>query len=375
MDMDTLDHILNLNGATDYLLSESWRETISHSLLREAEAFLQYTSPLGFEVIPYHDSDAIEIEASFQQSPRRYHQTCLSLFIPPVPPHALELSSTCSCHESSICKHAVALLLYTVKQLHAYPKTPQTGPFIPPDIRGWLHHIESIKKKENKPKGKPSNQSLAYCIMFDNLDEYAPVFEIRLCKHLKSGDVIDTFTTPTANPQKPAKYMVEADIYPCTLYRQIHNPYFSSDVVLNSHLSAVLLDAAIQTNRLYLIEDLDISEQDAKLISLGKKISPELTWLTQADGSAKPSLNLPPHCKIIPTTPPYALDTHQLVIHPLSNKNHSTNTLLEWAQGPSIPAEIIHTLLPDFKRINLPQPKALEQKSLPPTSPVPHLTL
>lgn len=375
--MVELKHIIQHSSLVHFLLSEEWKDRFASEDLRDGEELLKTHSIRGYEIFSFmkDEGNGVYLESSFRSSARRYHQTEVALAIND---GVCDVDSRCSCPDAYLCAHSAALVMHTQALLLEHPETQNITKLGSPQVFDWLNTIKKIQEESEKEKTKPtkpSNQSLAYCLQLSRDNSAHPFISLRICKTTQKGSVIDAFTTPTANPHQPARYMTEADIFPCTLYQQLNRIYYGAETTLEGNLAGKLLQEINKTNRLYFIEKYDEPEHPANLITQGETIKPRLTWHTHPDGSTEPALGLPPHAILIPTEPPYCFDRDKLEIHPVSTEKLSLKMLLAWSQGPTIPAENIENLAPELGKVKLPEPTPLEKELLPKSKPSPSLRL
>ena len=372
--MEHLERITEHSVVVDFILSEEWREDYDSDSLEAAEGALSGSPILGFEVVEI-DTGELIIECSFRTSSRRYHQAEIVLNFDE---EFCDFITRCSCPDGYLCMHSAALLMHTGRLLLEKTGTPNISKLGSPAVFNWLNTIkklnEETENKSTKPP-KPSNQSLAYCLHLANEYSQLPYISLRICKETKKEKMIDTFTTPTANPQQPARYMCNEDIFPCSLYHQLSRSYYSNEIPLEGEGSGKLLEEINKTDRLYFLKDETGHQQPAQRITLGETFHPNLAWVSQSNGSATPSLNLPPKAILIPTEPLFCFDEDTFELRKVSTEEHSAEFLLAWNKGPSIPAEKIEDIAPELTKAKLPKPTPLEKESLQKSKPTASLKL
>ncbi len=384
-----LNLILREPDLVDYLKRRAWKKEFKERILDRAQ---EYTGSsrlldLNVELDEEDDPETIILQAKFKGRYGKIYTT--RVFLDCLDSRSeggkiWEPDGDCSCPVGFNCKHAAAALLSVSSQLDAH--VGNTFPVIDRETQRWLRELKMSQEAQRKDSSsdspqkvqKPASQQfLAYSLVIsENAPLSPPRFNIFLGRHLKACDLIDTYTNPYPNLSKPPKYMDESDIYPCFLYQQIGESLYYDGLGrrLRGKLGAKLLQAALETERLFVVTKLD-SRHPTNFVTLGDPIEPKLDWFTHSDGSVSPVLNLPHSAVLIPTEPPYAFSLKTSQLYPVNTDSVSLDMMLQWESGPTLSPLQIPEVLPDLVRVKLPKPVSLEVKKLPPSAPAPHLKI
>ncbi len=370
------DFILKRPKLVEYILEQNWLKDYSAEDEKMALQLISDKKLLGYEIYQCEEEDDIIIGCSFREkNRRRYLQS--EVYIERISNY-YDHHVRCTCKLPFYCHHNLALLIHTRQLLLECESVNAIARLGSTAVYNWLERISTISQTPNTPKKKKKPKSptsfLAYCLMIWNNEV---ILKLKIGKRRKNELFIDTYTTPSADPTQPPRYMRDEDTFPCTLYHQHLKSFYTDHVNLSfdSHVTKRILKEAISMSRLFYIEDESSREQPANPVTLEKTITPKLDWEVLPDGSTKPTLGFSPGTIMIPSDPPYAFNKDDLTIRPISTAKFPLNLLYEWDRGPIIPAKNIHAVAPELKKVALPKPKELEKKSLKKSTPVPHLRL
>jgi len=365
-----------------FFLASHWENDFSKTTLSRAQ---KYTTPprlISVKVVNC-GPEYIQVRGKFKGNHGKNYTTEVSLEYYDFD-SSWELFADCSCPVSVFCKHGAALLTLITQHLKSSSHSPST--LANKKAKQWLNQLKTTQEKNqpsagqtNAKKKQPSNtQFLAYCLKASKSEKRSPLkLKFHLGRHLKSADVIDTYSSPHPTPAKPTRYMEANDSYPCYLYQQEpqYRFYSNSSIHLSGTLGAELLQATLKTGRLFLVTDRHDTHHPTTPVTLGDPIEPQLDWHSHMDGSVSPVVKLPNNAILLPTEPPYAFSFESAQLYPIKTDKHSQETIQEWKNGPTIPATSIPEILPELEQVKLPKPNALTLKKLKPSTPTPRLKL
>ena len=300
----------------------------------------------------------------------------------------LDMETECSCYHGNRCKHAVAVL-ETLKAIAASTPDP-AGPRISMELANWLHQIKETgtsKPAARKSPAKSYNKFLAYCIE-PQTNPYARgeerlVFALRVGNHTKSGFYIES-NTATADPSRPAKYMIVEDLPICAKYHQRSRKHrgWSGNSALEGDDWDEILTAALATGRLFFgtPDPANYSSSDYHRLTEGPPLPVEPAWEILPNGDARPILKLPsPEIRLLLTKPLRYLDPANYQLGNLLS--HMPSAMLKvWAGGPAIQPDSIPELNRQLAAISpenpLPLPADHDARVLTGLAPVPclHIT-
>jgi len=289
----------------------------------------------------------------------------------------------CTCPMGFGCKHGAAVMLY-LQQLTgsgppAKPVRPKTPAAAPPDplLLSWLREIaaavrtEPVKAKPDAPNPK----FLAYCI-----ERPAPPaspnlrFVLRVGTRKKDGTVSIPYSTATADPGNPPKYMVREDVMLATFFRQRQNYSNWGDVRIQGPRWDDLLDGALATGRVYYGEELRYGNVlGYRPVTEGPPEAVEAVWDTLPNGSVKPVLRgIRADLIVLPTVPARYIDPVNGVLG-LAESSLPPAILAAWEKGPVVKPAHIAELTNQFATVSsiaLPMPVSVEietRQAQPPT--------
>jgi ERCC4-related helicase len=380
--MNGLEFILSQPDLTDALVSGRWRGYFDGRSLSRASGYTSKARLLSFEIVVI-DRDDFSLEGTVAGNSFRRYETFVH-FEREEPDDWL-LDTDCSCPVGFRCKHAAALLL-RLSHLLANPEADEPAPSgLDHALQNWLRDIEQSQsiKGSDPPKSppKPDNRFLAYCIETPHSALPAPVLRLRIGRRLKSGEIrIETRSHAKADPLNPPKYLKNEDLAPCALFRQREQNqyvYGYDSRPLEGSSGHTLLQEVLKTERLFS----QIGDGEAVPVRSAAALRVALGWEPRSDGSAAPTLGLPPDSLLIPTSPLLVLcpptgDAHG-TLHPVEADSIPESLLAAWGKGPAVPVGQITEIAKRFTALPepLPAPVEVKTKTLPKSKPIPHLTL
>ena len=377
--MDGLEFIQNHSDLRKAIASRKWKALFKPVTLSRAETYLSPARLLSFEITVI-DEESVVLEAAFAGNSYSRYQTTVD--IDSDWDGGWMLETDCSCPVGDQCKHAAALLLRLTSLLKAPPEAaPATPSRLDPAIQRWLHDLAQPHDRPPPAPEKPDNRFLAYCIRWpaDNME--VPRLRLHVGRLLKNGEIrIDTRSQANADPLKPPKYIRTEDLLPCSLFHRRDHTYYeyrnNSRPLLGVEGHALLTEV-LKTNRLFSLHknvgDLAVREAEPLHAVPG--------WQTLPDGSATPTLGLPPGALLLPTSPLFILlppDDHpHATLHPVETGSVSESLLAAWHSGPVVPATQVSELTSCFAKLPNPPPPPtrVETKKLPKIRPTGRLTL
>jgi len=374
----------------EYIQTKEWEGLFDSQSLQRARAYTKSGRLLSLKVLAHledEDNNTIVIESSFRGNSQKNYTTHVFLEYDDISRGKLprwEAFSECTCPVQIACKHGAAALIALNTAL-ARPSITRMTTAKELEIFEWL---KELKQSPSAPSSatasqankNPPTQFLAYCL-YPRPDDYdtTPRILLHLGREMKSGQFINTSSSPTADISKEPKYMRPEDAYPTYLIRKgTYGYYDGRGTPVTGSLGGQILKETLKTGRLFLSYERYNKKQPAINILLGDPVTPRLEWAAHTNGSATPEVNFSCRGMLLPTNPAYLLSTDNTeapTLHLIDTSEHSPETIRHWQNGPTIPARHLSTITPQLVKTQLPTPKKFQHHKLPKTTPIPHLKL
>ena len=225
----------------------------------------------------------------------------------------LDVDNSCMCPQRENCKHVVAVLLSLGQTLDiagfAVHENAQHGKEAgyPEPSAATLEWLGSLDQPEEKAPEKNSRARVVYLLRPGS----PPSLSLGKSRPLKKGG----FGKPAIYRPQPydlgsarshRDFILDEDIQPLRLFLalQAGGGYFYNEAVdLTGEMGALVLRLALRTGRLQLDDLQEVA------LSSGPPIPLNLHWMHTPAGLQQLSFDLPAPLQMIPTWPPFYLDT------------------------------------------------------------------
>ncbi|OHC67378.1 MAG: hypothetical protein A2045_01590 [Rhodocyclales bacterium GWA2_65_20] len=282
----------------------------------------------------------------------------------------IDVDSVCMCPMQENCKHVVAVLLTLAQTtdignfagLTDAPKR-HDGDYPEPSAAtlDWLGSLD--EPAATRPPAKVSQPRVVYLLRPGN----PPSLSLGKSRPLKKGG----FGKPAVYRPQPydlgsarshREFILDEDIPALRLFLalQAGGSYFYNEAVdLGGETGALLLRLALRTGRLYLDGLIELP------LHSGAPVALNLVWTHTPAGLQQLAVDLPPSLQMIPTWPPFYLDTASRVIGELQS-NLSAHLLQQLVMSPPLneaDAPLVRQRLTELARdqkLALPLPDAPE---------------
>ena len=324
----------------------------------------------------------IHVEAEVQGTRKRPYEVDLWLEVDAAGV-IIDVDNSCMCPMRDNCKHVVAVLLSLgemtgIRGFAGQENTspPQEGEYPEPSAAtiDWLGSLDEPATR--KPPVRSSRASVVYLLRPGSPSSLS----LGKSRPLKKGG----FGKPAVYRPQPydlgsarshREFILDDDISPLRLFLalQAGGGYFYNEAVdLSGEMGALLLRLALGTGRLYLDGLVELPLEQAAPRPLG------LLWAHNAAGLQQLAFDLPGSLQMIPTWPPFYLDTAAGVVGELQS-DLSAHLLQQLMKAPPLneaDAPLVRSQLAQLARerqLALPLPDAPE--ALPAGKPAARLLL
>ncbi|MDZ4254404.1 MAG: DEAD/DEAH box helicase [Sulfuritalea sp.] len=286
-----------------------------------------------------HATDEIHVEAEVQGTRKRPYE--VDLWLETDPGGAIvDVDNSCMCPMQENCKHVVAVLQILQQSAdlgglfgHGGAIQGQQGDYPEPSAAtlDWLGSLD--KPEMPKPTPLRSQPRVVYLLQPGT----APSLSLGKSRPLKKGG----FGKPAIYRPQPydlgaarshRDFILDDDIPPLRLFLalQAGGGYFYNEAVdLSGETGALLLRLALRTGRLYLDGLVELPLATGAPRPLG------LLWTHNSAGLQQLSFDLPPELQMIPTSPPFYLDTAGRMVGELQSEL-SAHLLQQLLQAPPL---------------------------------------
>jgi SNF2 family DNA or RNA helicase len=295
----------------------------------------------------------------------------------------LVIDGACDCPIGRNCKHVIAVLIHA---LHTPPKQAQTEPnqqlvktLMPTKkpthtAQSWLAQIDDVLAEIAAPEYPPSEVYRLIYVLSPAL--YGSGLTVRLMRsRLKKDGGFGKAMRYTQFLEvalgRGGSVASELDRKLCARIFQA-NPLSQSDPKIAGAHSGDLLQDLIASARACW------QDSEAPVLTLGDARVCELSWIADEDGNQQLSVPLDAYEIVLPTTPPWWLNTQTMQCGALATgiPDHLASILVN---SPAIPSEIMtevtETLKQRLPEVNLPEPQSLTTQHLDRVPPNPILIL
>ncbi|MCF8178686.1 MAG: DEAD/DEAH box helicase [Sulfuritalea sp.] len=284
----------------------------------------------------------------------------------------VDVDNSCMCPQRENCKHVVATLLSIDKEIDiagivGTSKSSHHEAEFPEPCAATLEWLESLDEPKIKPLPARQPQSrVVYLMQAGN----PPTLSLGKSKPLKKGG----FGKPGAYRPQPydlgntrthRDFILDEDIAPLRLFLalQAGGGYFYNEAVeLSGETGALLLRLALRTGRLYLdgVIEQPLQSDEPRPLKLG--------WTHSPAGLQQLSFDLPPAMQLIPTWPPFFLDSETASVGELHSdlSDHLLQQLMKAPPLNEADAPLVRNQLARLareRRLELPLPEAPEAVS------------
>ncbi|WP_310451247.1 DEAD/DEAH box helicase [Sulfuritalea sp.] len=316
-----------------------------------------------------HATDEIHVEAEVQGTRKRPYE--VDLWLETDPGGAIvDVDNSCMCPMQENCKHVVAVLQILQQSAdlgglfgHGGAVQGQQGDYPEPSAAtlDWLGSLD--KPEMPRPTPLRSQPRVVYLLQPGT----APSLSLGKSRPLKKGG----FGKPAIYRPQPydlgaarshRDFILDEDIPPLRLFLalQAGGGYFYNEAVdLSGETGALLLRLALRTGRLYLDGLVELPLATGAPRPLG------LLWTHNSAGLQQLSFDLPPELQMIPTSPPFYLDTAGRMVGELQSElsDHLLQQLLQAPPLNEADAPMVRQRLAQLARerqVPLPLPDAPE---------------
>jgi hypothetical protein len=309
-----------------------------------------------------------------------------------------KVEGRCSCPVGNNCKHVAAVLRYAFDKPRSIgPRDEATDPFsfangtgalplphvasqedhLPVDVEVWLARLVEARtaRADTYPAGV--HQRLLYVFESHEKDpSRAPILSVKTARVLKDGSISQAGTYHNQSAlYMPPRYMLANDqaiMRALSLQRdEIHSYGFNFSLAGKTYGDAMRMAVASGRAR--------YGNAKAEALTLGPPRVATFRWETLPNASLTAAFEVtPPAAVLIPTTPPWYIDTATHECGPL--QTGLTDALAGiLASGPAIPANAIDSVARALMAQHLadvvPPPSRVEEVALLDYRPTPLLTL
>ena len=376
--MQNLDIILTDPELLNFIQSGLWRKNYFQQQLADAEHLQSESQAYPMQIERDSMSNGVEILCAF---PGTTGIPIISGILFLKEDFEWSALSECDCSEGCDCTHSLAVMLKLTEEIQS-----QLNPQAPSSISDlsvvhWIHDLHHYAQKAQDRRtsspstSKANNQFLAYGIVLSNIDQKPSRLHLLLGRTLKSGTFIDATSTPSGDPQRPAKYMTSEDFHTCSLYRTALRYTYESSLPLMGDEAGAVLEAAEKTQRLFLINHPSNTKHEPIRITFGDTVTPKLAWAPNNDGSLYPTAGFEESETLLKCDPPYLFRPESNTLHPVDTQEVTSDMLSHWLDGPTIPSVMVDEIAPELKKIDFPAPETIQTKKLSAIQPTPQLHL